>query len=196
MRKFLMTTAAGASTAIGARVLFASGSRARRVLARSGDRLARLARFRIGQWNGLSYRMRGRRPDADITDNVLADRIRSSIVRHRHPDSKALHALVSAVTAAGVDAARARSVVVVVVVVLSALAERVPAGEPDHLLAHLPEDVRQQMRAPRRIGPPAAPATLRARSGHAGFGRGQGPGRASRAGGWSSFCCPAHAGPR
>lgn len=219
MRQFMMSTAAVASTAIGVRVLFAPGRRARRALARSGDRLARLGRYRIGQWKGVSYRLRGRRPDADITDNVLADRIRSSIGplearldlphvhvmvedhtallhgdvaseeeaaeikrvvdavsgvvgvesylhigllpsdtrpsegRRRHPDSKALHALVSAVTVTGVDAARARSVVRVV---LSALTERVPAGELDHLLAHLPEDVRQQMRAPRRIGPPAA----------------------------------------
>ena len=202
--------------------MFTRGTRARKALARSGDRLARVARYRLGQWSGVSYRLRGRQPDPDVTDNVLADRIRSSIgplearldlprvhvmvevhtallhgdvasveeaakiehavhavhavpgvvgvasylhigllpcdtrpsegARH-HPPSAALHALLSAVTAVGVHVARARSVVSVV---LSALAERVPAGELDHLMAHLPDDVRQLMRSPRRIGAPAA----------------------------------------
>lgn len=216
---FLMATAALATTALGAGAVFARGTRTRKALARSGDRLARVARYRSGQWSGVSYRLRGRRPDPDITDNVLADRIRSSIgplearldlprvhvmvevhtallhgdvasveeaaeiehavhavpgvvgvesylhigllpsdtrpsegARH-HPPSAALHALLSAVTAVGVHVARARSVVSVV---LSALAERVPAGELDHLMAHLPDDVRQLMRSPRRIGAPAA----------------------------------------
>lgn len=219
MRKFLIATAALATTALGARTVFARRTMARKALARSGDRLSRVARYRFGQWSGLSYRLRGRQPDPDVTDNVLADRIRSSIgplearldvprvhvmvedrtallhgdvasveeaaeiehavgavpgvvgvesylhigllpsdtrpsdgARH-HPPSAALHALLSAVTAVGVHVARARSVVSVV---LSALAERVPAGELDHLMAHLPDDVRQLMRSPRRIGAPGA----------------------------------------
>ncbi|MGD9702995.1 MAG: DUF2267 domain-containing protein [Acidimicrobiia bacterium] len=203
--KFLIATAALATTALGARAVFA----------RRGDRLARAARYRFEQWNGVSYRLRGRRPDPDVTDNVLADRVRSSIgpleacldlphvhvmvedhtvllhgdvasadeattiedavraisgvvgvesylhvgllpsdtrpsegARHR-PPSAALHELLSAVTAIGVPDARARSVVGVV---LSALAEQVPAGELDHLMSHLPDDCRQLMRSPRRIG--------------------------------------------
>ena len=78
-RPFLMATAALATTELGARTVFAPKTTARKALARRGDRLARVARYRLGQWSGVSYRLRGRRPDPDVTDNVLADRIRSSI---------------------------------------------------------------------------------------------------------------------
>jgi hypothetical protein len=36
-------------------------------------------RYRSGQWMGVSYRLRGRRPDPNVSDDILADRIRSSI---------------------------------------------------------------------------------------------------------------------
>lgn len=215
----VMAAIALTTTAFATLAVFARRTKVRKALAHGGDRLSRAARFRFGQWRGVSYRLRGRRPNPDVADNVLADRIRSSIgpvearldlprvhvmvedrtallhgdvatveeaaeIEHavhrvpgvigvesylhvgllpsdtrpsegerHHPSSAALQALLSAVTAAGVDVARARSVVSVV---LSALAERVPAGELDHLMAHLPADVRQLMCAPRRIGAPVA----------------------------------------
>jgi uncharacterized protein (DUF2267 family) len=36
-------------------------------------------RYHSGQWKGVSYRLRGRRPDPNVSDDILADRIRSSI---------------------------------------------------------------------------------------------------------------------
>lgn len=80
---------------------------------------------------------------------LLPSDTRPSEGERHHPPSAALQGLLSGVTAAGVHVARARSVVSVV---LSVLAERVPAGELDHLMAHLPDDVRELMRSPRRIG--------------------------------------------
>lgn len=43
------------------------------------DQTSRRLRFLSGRLDGLSYRMRGRRPDPGVIDNVLADRIRSSL---------------------------------------------------------------------------------------------------------------------
>lgn len=56
---FLMATAALATTALAARSVFARVNRARKALARPGDRIARVARYRFGQWSGVSY-LRGR----------------------------------------------------------------------------------------------------------------------------------------
>jgi uncharacterized protein (DUF2267 family) len=66
---------------LGIGVLLAPGSRSRKALRQCGDRLARGVRHRTGQWQGVAYRLRGRRPDPDAADDVLADRVRSSIGR-------------------------------------------------------------------------------------------------------------------
>ena len=55
------------------------GTRRRKVLRRFGERMARQARHQAGRLEGLRYRMRGGRPDPDVPDTVLADRIRSSL---------------------------------------------------------------------------------------------------------------------
>ena len=50
--------------------------RAARGLAR---RLARHARYAAGRVPGLVYRLAGRHPDPDVSDDILVDRVRSSI---------------------------------------------------------------------------------------------------------------------
>lgn len=79
MRRVLRLVVLLGLAAVGVRALVRPGSRTRKALRRAGDRLARAMRYRSGQWKGVSYRLRGRRPDPDVPDDVLADRIRSSI---------------------------------------------------------------------------------------------------------------------
>jgi len=69
----------------GAALLLRPEGRPRKLLRAAGDRLAREARNWSGQWEGVSYRLAGRRPDPGVSDNVLADRIRSTIgpLEHR-----------------------------------------------------------------------------------------------------------------
>lgn len=57
----------------------------RRAVRQAGDRLAREMRRSGQRWEGISYRLARRRPDPDVSDDILADRIRSSIgpLRHR-----------------------------------------------------------------------------------------------------------------
>ena len=223
-RKALVVVAAAATaTGLGLRRLFAPGSSARRTLVRGGNRVVRAARYRLGRWNGVSYRLGRRRPDPAVSDNVLADRIRSSLgplearldIPHvhvmvedhtvllhgdvatiddaaaiedavhamsgvvgvesylhlgllrsdtrpsegirRHPESPALHQLLDAVLGSGIGGAAARQVLRVI---LATFAERVPAGELDHVRAHLPDDVRRLITPPRRRG--AQPTRARA----------------------------------
>jgi uncharacterized protein (DUF2267 family) len=69
----------------GAAVLLRREGRARKMLRSTGDRLARDARNWSGRWQGVSYRLARRRPDPEVGDDVLADRIRSTIgpLEHR-----------------------------------------------------------------------------------------------------------------
>lgn len=46
---------------------------------RFADRLARDVRYAAASAPGILYRLAGRRPDPDVSDDVLADRIRSSL---------------------------------------------------------------------------------------------------------------------
>lgn len=81
MRKWMMRMAGAAGVVLVARVLVGPGTRGRTLVRRGGDQLARSVRYRAGRWKGVSYRLRGRHPAPDVTDDVLADRIRSSIGR-------------------------------------------------------------------------------------------------------------------
>lgn len=56
-----------------------SGRSPRRVVREAGDRIARRSRDLTGRWSGVSYRLKGRRPDPDVADLVLADRVRSTL---------------------------------------------------------------------------------------------------------------------
>ncbi len=60
-------------------ILFRPGTTANRVAREQIDRAARRLRDVSGQLRGVGYRLGGRRPDPDVSDLVLADRIRSSL---------------------------------------------------------------------------------------------------------------------
>jgi uncharacterized protein (DUF2267 family) len=188
----------------------AIGRRARRV----ADRFGKELRYVVSSAPGIAYRLGNRQPDPDVPDDVLTDRIRSSLgpiekrldvpriqvmvedriatlhgnvpdvrtagklelavlgvsgVRgvesHLHvgltpgdtrpsegaaapsPDSDALVRLVDAARTAGASAPRRA-----VHAVLCAFAERLPADEREHVMTHLPDDVRTLIGPPRRFG--------------------------------------------
>ena len=74
------TRRAGAALATaGGVVLLRPGTRANRVLRRQLDGVTRRLRYLTGRLQGVSYRLRARHPDPDVSDLVLTDRIRSSI---------------------------------------------------------------------------------------------------------------------
>lgn len=50
-----------------------------RTVRRIADRLARDVRYAAASTPGILYRLAGRRPDPHVTDDILADRIRSSL---------------------------------------------------------------------------------------------------------------------
>ena len=72
------------AAAAGLAVMLRPGTRGnklvRRELAHAGKRL----RYLEGRLEGASYRLSGRRPDPSVIDNVLADRIRSSLGKLEH----------------------------------------------------------------------------------------------------------------
>jgi uncharacterized protein (DUF2267 family) len=215
MRRLVKWAAAVAVAVVAIGALVAPGRRSRKALRRCGDRLAGGVQHCAGRWQGVSYRLRGRHPDPDVSDDVLADRVRSSIgplearldiphvhvsvrdatallhgvvgsetdaeeieravagvsgvvgvesylhvgllagdtrpsegARH-HPASEACKQLVAAAVEAGVEESHAPAAVRAV---LSVFAERLPAGEREHVEAHLPPDVRKLLLPPRRHG--------------------------------------------
>lgn len=78
MRTATRRTAEGLVVAGGV-VLLRPGTRANKVVCRSVDEAGRRLRYAGGRLQGLSYRLGGRHPDPHVGDNVLADRIRSSL---------------------------------------------------------------------------------------------------------------------
>lgn len=60
-------------------IVLRPGTSAHRFARRQVHALGRWVRFTSGRLSGLGYRLRGGHPDPDVTDDVLADRIRSSI---------------------------------------------------------------------------------------------------------------------
>ena len=64
---------------VGGAVLLRPGTRANRAVGHGADELGRHIRHLGGRLHGVSYRLRGRHPDPDVSGNVLADRIRSSL---------------------------------------------------------------------------------------------------------------------
>lgn len=73
-----------------------------------------------------------------------------------HQPSAALAGLLGAAERAGVDASAAK---LVVRGVLSTFADRLPAAEREHVLAHLPPDIRTLFAPPRRIAGARLPRT-------------------------------------
>jgi uncharacterized protein (DUF2267 family) len=71
--------AAGVLAVAGVAVLLRHGTRANRLVRQGCDEAGRQLRYLRGHLRGASYRLRGQRPDPEVIDNVLADRIRSSL---------------------------------------------------------------------------------------------------------------------
>lgn len=205
--------AAGALALVGGVVLVLVGTRASKLARHRVDVAGRSLRHLAGRLHGLSYRLRGRHPDPGVPDEVLADRIRSSLgpvekrldlprvhvmaedhvaVLHGAVGSRSdadeveravaavsgvsgvesyLHVglgpgdtrpsegrgvqqpsdahqrLLDAATSAGLDPHLARPAVRAI---LATFADRLPPGERDQVATHLPADVRELFRPPRR----------------------------------------------
>lgn len=78
MRALTRRTAGGLAVVGGALVL-RPGTRAGRAVRHRAQALGRHLRYFAGRLNGVNYRLRGRHPDPAVSDNTLADRIRSSL---------------------------------------------------------------------------------------------------------------------
>ncbi|MGZ4803893.1 MAG: BON domain-containing protein, partial [Acidimicrobiia bacterium] len=79
MRKALGTTlVAGAGLAVAAVVLGRETGPAR-ALRRNVGAVGRRARYELGRVHGLVYSVTGRRPDPMVSDDIMADRIRSGL---------------------------------------------------------------------------------------------------------------------
>ncbi len=70
---------AGGLAVGGGVVLFKPGTPLNRLVCRGVDESARRLRYASGLMQGLSYRLSGRHPDPNVTDDILADRIRSQL---------------------------------------------------------------------------------------------------------------------
>lgn len=79
----LVTGAAGAAAA-GMAVMLRPGTRGSRLVRRELDHAGRQLRYLEGRLHGMGYRLSGRHPDVTVIDNVLADRIRSSLGKLEH----------------------------------------------------------------------------------------------------------------
>lgn len=64
---------------VGGVVLLRPGTRANKLARRALEGAGRQLRYAGGRVQGISYRLRGRHPNPDVIDNVLADRIKSSL---------------------------------------------------------------------------------------------------------------------
>lgn len=71
--------AAGGLAAAGGGILLRPGTRANRAARDQVDALARRLRYLAGLLQGESYRLKGGHPDPEVSGNVLADRVRSSL---------------------------------------------------------------------------------------------------------------------
>jgi uncharacterized protein (DUF2267 family) len=215
--KKLVKTAGVTAGVIGMVAASAPDNVVGRAARRLADRLGRDVRYAAASAPGLLYRLAGRSPDPNVTDDVLADRVRSSLgpLEHRldvprvhvmvedhvaivhgevpdertacaieraimrisgvagveshlhpgfvggdtrpslgaavpQPPSEALAALVAAAREAGAGGYPRAAVHAV----LCGFIDRMPDGERDQILAHLPSDVQVLAGPARRQGDP------------------------------------------
>jgi hypothetical protein len=95
MRKRLVQTVGLAAGVIGGVAAWAPDSTIARAAKRLADRLARDVRYTVARGPGIAYRLAGRRPDPDVSDDVLADRIRSRLgPLEKHLDVPRVHVMV------------------------------------------------------------------------------------------------------
>jgi hypothetical protein len=93
--KRLVQGAAIAAGAIGTVAVAAPRSSLGRGTRRLGNRLARDVRYVAASAPGIVYRLNGRTPDPDVSDDVLADRVRSSLGPiEKHLDVPRVHVMV------------------------------------------------------------------------------------------------------
>lgn len=78
MRTTVRRVAGGLAVGGGA-VLFRPGTPLNRLVCRAIDDSGRRLRYLSGRMHGLSYQLSGRHPDPNVTDDILADRIRSEL---------------------------------------------------------------------------------------------------------------------
>ena len=77
--KFLVRATAITATAIGAAAVVTPDTAIGRHVRRLANRLARDVRYAVAASPGVLYALSGRKPDPAVSDDILADRIRSSI---------------------------------------------------------------------------------------------------------------------
>jgi uncharacterized protein (DUF2267 family) len=77
--KVLVRAGAVTAMAIGAVAVVAPDTEVGRAARRLANRLSRDVRYAVASAPGILYRLAGRRPDPHVADDVLADRIRSSL---------------------------------------------------------------------------------------------------------------------
>ena len=225
MRRFVRRTLAIGGVTLGAIALLERNVSTRRVVRRAGHDAVRRARYLRGVADGAWYRIRGRRPDPQVSDDILTQRVRSSLGRLEKqrdlprvhvmaedqlvllhgevPTAEDLFAVESGVLAvpgvravvsylhigltpgttrpsaghavqaqlpseafrALLEAARGagaaeEDAVASVRAVLGAFSERIPEGEREQLLSHLPRDARNLAEPPRRHGRPSSIRTV------------------------------------
>ena len=86
---------AGGLAVGGGVVLLKPGTPINRLVCRAVDDSARRLRYVSGLMQGLSYRLAGRHPDPNVTDDILADRIRSQLGGlEKHLDLPHVHVMV------------------------------------------------------------------------------------------------------
>ncbi|MFI5054703.1 MAG: BON domain-containing protein, partial [Acidimicrobiia bacterium] len=93
MRRFRTRTLA-VGAVLGGAVLLGTEP-GRRALRRAVDRAERRGRYLRGVGQGTAYRIRGRRPDPDVSDDILTQRVRSALggLEKRH-DLPHVHVMV------------------------------------------------------------------------------------------------------
>jgi uncharacterized protein (DUF2267 family) len=113
--KVLVRAGGVAAGIAGAAAVAGKASTGGRIARRAARRSTREARYLAASAPGLAYRFAGRRPDPDVSDDVLADRVRSAIGPvERRLDTPRVHVLVhDHVVVLHGDVPDARAVVVV-----------------------------------------------------------------------------------
>lgn len=95
MRRFVLRTMAIGGAAFGAVVLFGRNTSTRRVVRHVGQKAGRRARYLRGVADGARYRIRGRRPDPHVSDDILSQRVRSALGRlEKQRDLPRVHVMV------------------------------------------------------------------------------------------------------
>ena len=93
--KRVIRTVALATGVLGAAVASTSDTTFGRASRRLAHQLARHARYAAGTVPGVVYRLAGRHPNPDVSDDILADRVRSSIGGvEKHLDVPHIHVMV------------------------------------------------------------------------------------------------------